>query len=232
VAAEIAIDFSGPQGYASSMGCGISLLRPTLLVLVLFAAPAAFACKCSADFLAPLSADPGTAETALLGKAEASGIGRIFRVEASWTKYTSALVLPGGTKCDLRPAVGRRLLLLSVYSLAWFDENKTSPTICDSILLEPAKAEKAVARLAARTDYGNHFSYNPSWGWCRKDSDCVLAPGVCGGTDAVNLRSRAEHEGWRKRTAPRVDCVSGTPVKNAAAKCSDNFCAVSGPQIR
>ena len=202
-------------------------MRPALLALILFAAPAAFACECPAGLLAPLRADHGTAETALLGKAEASGLGRIFRVEASWTKYTGALVLPGATKCDLRPAVGRRLLLLSVRSLAWFDENKTSPTICDSILLEPAKAEKAVVQLAARTDYGNHFGYNPSWGWCRKDSDCVLLPGVCGGTDAVNLRSRAEHVAWRSRTAPRLDCVSGTPVKSAVAKCSENFCAVS-----
>lgn len=200
-------------------------MKRALLALVLFAPPAASACECPSGVLEPLRADPGTAKTALLGKAEPSGRGWIFRVEASWTKYTGSLLLPGETKCDLRPASGKRRILLSARSLAWFEENKASPSICDSILLEPAKAEKAVARLAAGTGYGNHFGYNPSWGWCRKDTECVLADGVCAGQDAIHSRFKSAHDEWRDRLAPTVDCEAPRQPPGRKARCVENFCA-------
>jgi hypothetical protein len=194
-----------------------------LVALALLASRPAFACTCDPKVVADLYAKPESAATALLGKAE----GELFRVEASWTEYASAVALPRPSTCSLRPAPGQRLILLSVSPLAAFGEGKLSPSVCDSILLEPAKAEKAVRRLAPKENGGYHFGYNPSWGWCRADKDCVPTPGVCGGMDAVNVRSKAEHDAWRTRTAPRVNCISGVPPKNPSAKCIDSFCVVA-----
>lgn len=194
-----------------------------LAALALLSAGPAFACTCDPKVVAGLYTKPETAATALLGAAE----GEVFRVEASWTVYTSAVALPRPSTCSLRPAPGRRLILLSVSPLSSFGEGKRSPSVCDSILLEPAKAEKAVRRLVPKDNGGYHFGYNPSWGWCRADKDCVVSPGVCGGVDAVHKRSKAEHDAWRTRTAPRANCVAGTPPSNPTARCVDSFCAVA-----
>lgn len=194
-----------------------------LLGLALLAAGPASACTCDPKTVAGLHEKPETAATALLGKSE----GDVFRVEASWTEYTSAVPLPPPSTCSLRPSPGKRLILLSVRPLASFGGDKSSPSACDSILLEPAKSEKAVRRLVPKDSGGYHFGYNPSWGWCRKDKDCVVSSGVCGGIDAVNIRSKAEHDAWRARTAPRVNCISGAPPESPVARCVDSFCAVA-----
>lgn len=198
------------------------MIRALLALSLLCAVPAS-ACTCDPKIVADLYTKPEAAATALLGKSD----GEFFRVEASWTEYTSAVPLPRPSTCSLRPAPGQRLILLSVSPLASFGEGKLSPSVCDSILLEPAKAEKAVRRLVPKDNGGYHFGYNPSWGWCRADRDCVVSPGVCGGVDAVHKRSRAEHDAWRTRTAPRVNCVAGAPPKDPSAKCVDSFCAVA-----
>lgn len=194
-----------------------------LLALSLLAARPALACRCDSAVVAGLSAKPEAARTALLGRAEEA----VFRVEAAWTRYASAVALARGSKCDLRPAADKRLILLSIHPLEWFEERKAAPTVCDSLLLDPAKAEKAVRRLVPKDNGGYHFGYNPSWGWCRRDEDCVVSPGVCGGVDAVHRRSKADHDAWRARTAPRVNCLSGTPPANPSARCGDSFCAVA-----
>lgn len=196
-----------------------------LLLIAFCVTRSVHACECASEAVVRLTANPEIAQTALLGKAELSHSTKVFRVEASWTKYTGAVVLPESSKCDIHPALGKRFILLSIHSLDWFAEHKASPTICDSILLEPAKAGKVVARLAAKSDFGNHFGYNPSWGYCRRDKDCVISPGVCGGQDALHARYKVEHDKWRNRTAPVINCVAGPSGNDWVARCSDYFCA-------
>lgn len=190
-----------------------------LLALALLVRPA-LACRCDFGPVRRLASKPEEARTALLGKSEKG----VFRVESSWTKFTGALPLSADSKCGLRPALGKRLILLSIRPLSAFEEGKASPTVCDSLLLEPAAAAEAVRRLAATTDAGNHFGYSPSWGWCRGDADCVLSPGVCGGTDSVNKAFLAVHDAWRKRTAPAVNCIAPDAPAKTAAACVESFC--------
>ena len=195
-----------------------------LLLLALFSGSPVQACECASEAVARLSVNPEIAETALLGKAERSHSTTVFRVEASWTKYAGAVALPLSSKCDLHPALGRKLILLSIHSLDWYAEHKASPTICDSVLLEPAKAGKAVGQLAVKTD-----GSNPSWGYCQRNKDCVLSPGVCGGQDVVHARYKVQHDAWRDRVAPTMNCAGGRELPGLKARCEENFCAAYAP---
>ncbi len=201
-----------------------------LVVLALLAARPAFACRCAdRTKLERLAVNPELAETALLGAAEDSGSGSVFRVEASWTKYVGALVLPEATSCDLRPPRGERLILLSLRSADWFAEHKAAPGQCDSIMLQPAKEEQAVKRLAAKHN-GKGPNPNPSWGYCRRDRDCTLAAAACGGgSDAIHGSYRPAHDAWVRRVAPTINCTGDVSVPGLKARCDRNFCVGYAP---
>lgn len=204
-------------------------MRP-LVLLALLAARPAFACKCAdRSRLENLAVHPELAATALLGAVDDAESGSVFRVEAAWTNYVGALPLSEATSCDLRPPRGERVILLSLLSADWFSAHKAAPGECDSIVLEPAKEEQAVKRLSAKHD-GRGANPNPSWSYCRRDRDCVLAPAACGGgQDAIHRRSQPAHDAWVRRVAPTLNCAGGAVPPGRKARCDRNFCAAYAP---
>lgn len=194
-----------------------------LLALVLLAARPASACRCDASVVKRLLARPERAATAALGKVEDSADGALFRVDRSWTAYTAAVRLGGGGKCALAATAGRNLIFLSARPVEDYGPG-IFPTVCDSVLLEAGKAAATARRLAGTAGAGR-ASPNPSWAWCERDEDCVLAPGVCGGQDAIHRSYARPHEAWRARTAPAINCVAAETVPGLKAFCVDSLCA-------
>lgn len=192
-----------------------------LVLAALLARPAA-ACRCDAELVKSLLAHPETAATAALGRVETVDGRVLFRVENAWTEFASVVGLGDEKKCALTAAPGKRVLLLSTIGMKEFKKYR-KPTICDSALIAPT--EKAVGALSGKFA-ASALGGNPSWGWCRRDGDCALTPGVCGGQDAVAKKSLADHDAWRRETAPRVNCIAAAPVAGAKAVCVENFCAV------
>lgn len=197
-----------------------------LAVLAASLASPASACRCAGSTVKDLLDHPEKAATAALVRGEAAKLGTLLRVRSSWTDYSSVVMAGGGSSCDLRFDEGRLYLLLSARPIADFRDRKAAPNLCDSALLTTADAETVVAALAGKTGGAGTLGANPSWGWCRKDADCVLSPGVCGGQDATAKKHLKAHDEWVRKTAPAVNCIAPAPQPKAKAACVENFCAV------
>lgn len=191
--------------------------RSLLISLVVFAAPAAWACRFEQD-TRPLSVRLGEQKVLFIGVVERVTPEEVrFTVEHSLRggavgSYPAAFELPG-SKCNLEFALGDRWLFAGQYLM--------SPSVRLGRATDSTR--DSLGALKRLEDAGLKLS--AAWQSCGRDDECVLVPVGCTAT-ASNLGSkeRLTAAAWSKGGDPRATNCSASGDSYRVALCVDHRC--------
>jgi hypothetical protein len=206
------------------------IVTSTALVVVALAAAscrrgAVDGCRCGAEVEERLLREPEKAKTRML-LLPRQGTPDIFEAEVRpWSAAVPTRWKRQPGACELRYAPDTWHLLLSE------SDGSDGFDRCNA-WAQPVEAfhPDVLARVAAAWE-ADGAAPNPAWGvGCKADAECAVSAASGCLPELAVLASRAdEASAWRKRTEPRIDCVSASPAPGStprAAACKTGVCVL------
>jgi hypothetical protein len=204
-------------------GATVTALIVSALALASCRRGAGDACRCGAEVEERLLREPGKAKTRMLMLPRPGTADMVEADVRAWSAAVPSRWMRRPGACELRYAPDTWHLLLSE------SDGSDGFDRCNA-WAQPVEAfhPDILARVGAAWE-ADGAAPNPAWGvGCKADAECAVSAASGCLPELAVLASRAdEASAWRKRTEPRLDCVSASPAPGStprAAACKTGVC--------
>ena len=212
-------------------------LTSLLFIGSLFFSNDAFACRCDFSLLKNIENNPSMAESVFV----AVWKNESFLIQKHWKGVTSEKLrttstMPGHvTKCDLKLKDGEKYLVLSINKL----KEPVVLSICQMSVNEFTQASDKIAKLNNATNLmpknkifksypmTNCKDWQPQWGDCKMDTDCVVISNPCGWpTSAANKIFSDKAFACNRLEGTAISCPSWNEIDGGqrVSKCDSGKC--------
>lgn len=174
--------------------------------------------------------DPKLAKSLAVGTLVKRWPGKFaFITERNWGGVPSEIQVENVCNNGIEKRIGEKFLLFSKH-----DRSKSPSVLGDELMpLNSPESTELINTFATKTNFAGEL--NPSWQFCKFDSDCVHVLNHCEEKVGINKKYLEKFTSNLRKISPSTVCKTDLKKSNIDAphpQCVDNFCSKPSVKVR